>query len=35
MRWKRIVGIAAVLLIAIIVAAYLILSAYDLSLIHI
>lgn len=29
MRWKRIVGIAAVLLIAIIVAAYLILSAYD------
>ncbi len=29
MRWKRIVGIAAVLLIAIIVAAYLILSTYD------
>ena len=29
MRWKRIVGIAAVLLIAIIVAAYVILSAYD------
>ena len=29
MRWKRIVGIAAVLLIAIIVAAYVILSTYD------
>jgi uncharacterized protein involved in outer membrane biogenesis len=29
MRWKRIVGIVAVLLIAIIVAAYLILSTYD------
>jgi uncharacterized protein involved in outer membrane biogenesis len=29
MRWKRVVGIAAVLLIAIIVAAYVILSAYD------
>ena len=29
MRWKRILGIAAVLLIAIIVAAYVILSTYD------
>ena len=29
MRWKRIVGIAAILLIAIIVAAYVILSTYD------
>ena len=29
MRWKRIVGIAAVLFIAIIVAAYVILSTYD------